>query len=116
MLRIDNQRARSREAEPGADPGFSKSQRRNPVRGRKPPAGLSLDRGGFAPTTVCPARPRGAWLVAALPREDDRPEPGLGDAADRPLSGPGRDPAGCLPGGTAFRNAIAAPMWSCWPP
>src|ERR1022692_3221320 len=87
MLRIDNQRARSREAEPGADPGFSKSQRRNPVRGRKPAAGLSLDRAGFAPTTVCPARPRGAWLVAALPREDARPEPGPGDAPDCPLSG-----------------------------
>src|SRR5664280_797982 len=34
MLRIDHQRARSREAEPGADLGFSKSQRRHPVRRR----------------------------------------------------------------------------------
>src|SRR5664279_5366826 len=34
MLRIDHQRARSREAEPGADRGFSKSQRSNPVRRR----------------------------------------------------------------------------------
>src|SRR5664279_3635857 len=38
MLRIDYQRARSREAEPGADRGFSKSQRNNPVRRRKSPA------------------------------------------------------------------------------
>src|SRR5664280_1192149 len=93
MLRIDNQRARSREAEPGADRGFSKSQRRHPVRRRKSPAGLPLGGAGSAPAAVPKTRPQGARLVAALPGEDDRPEPGSGDAADRPLSGQRRAPA-----------------------
>src|SRR5664280_539601 len=93
MLRIDNQRARSREAEPGADRGFSKSQRNNPVRRRKSSAGLRLGGAGSAPTAVPETRPPGAWLVAALPREDDRTESGPGDAADRPLSGQRRAPA-----------------------
>src|ERR1022692_4145289 len=86
MLRIDNQRAPSREAEPGADRGFSKSQRRHPVRRRKSPAGLRLGGAASAPTAIPETRPPGARLVAALPGEDDRPEPGPGDAADRPLS------------------------------
>src|SRR5664280_2912980 len=93
MLRIDHQRARSREAEPGADRGFSKSQRSNPVRRRKSPAGLRLGGAGSAPAAVPKTRPRGARLVAALPGEDDRPEPGPGDAADRALSGQRRAPA-----------------------
>src|ERR1700690_1607939 len=93
MLRIDNQRARSREAEPGSDAGFSKSQRRNPVRRRKPPAGLRLGGAGSAPTALSETRSQGARLVAALPGEDDRPEPGPGDPPDRPLSGQRRAPA-----------------------
>src|SRR5664280_110533 len=97
MLRIDNQRARSREAEPGADRGFSKSQRRHPVRRRKSPAGLRLGGAGSAPTAIPETRPPGARLVAALSGEDDRPEPGPGDAPDRPLSGPRRCPARPLP-------------------
>src|SRR5664280_3405747 len=75
MLRIDHQRARSREAEPGADRGFSKSQRRHPVRRRKSSAGLRLGGAGSAPAAVPKTRPRGARFVAALPGEDDRPEP-----------------------------------------
>src|SRR5664280_3384939 len=67
MLRIDHQRARSREAEPGADRGFSKSQRRHPVRRRKSPAGLRLGGAGSAPAAVPKTRPPGARLVAALP-------------------------------------------------
>src|ERR1035438_1985629 len=86
MLRIDNQRARSREAEPGADRGFSKSQRRHPVRRRKSSAGLRLGGAGSAPTAVPETRPRGARFVAALPGEDDRPEP--------PYCGPGHTRAG----------------------
>src|ERR1017187_9215686 len=93
MLRIDNQRAPSREAEPGSDRGFSKSQRRDPVRRRKSPAGLRLGGATAAPTAIPETRPQGARLVAALPGEDDRPEPGPGDAANRPLSGPRRAPA-----------------------
>src|ERR1022692_2283582 len=93
MLRIDNQRARSREAGPGADRGFSKSQRRHPVRRRKSSAGLRLGGAAFAPAAVPETRPRGARFVAALPGEDDRPEPGPGNAADRPLPDPRRAPA-----------------------
>src|SRR5664280_2834706 len=93
MLRIDHQRARSREAEPGADRDFSKSQRSNPVRRRKSSAGLRLGGAASAPTAVPETRPRGAGFVAALPGEDDRPEPGPGDAPDRPLSDPRRAPA-----------------------
>ena len=47
MLRIDNQRARSRETKPGSDRGFSKRQRRDPVRRRKSPAGLRLGGAGL---------------------------------------------------------------------
>src|SRR5664279_3156051 len=107
MLRIDNQRARSREAEPGADRGFSKSQRNNPVRRRKSSAGLRLGGAGSAPTAVPETRPRGARFVAALPGEDERPEPGPGDAADRPLSGQRRAPARPLP--TASLSATLYP-------
>src|SRR5664279_3881132 len=81
MLRIDHQRAPSREAEPGADRGFSESQRSNPVRRRKSPARLRLGGAGSAPAAVPKTRPRGAGFVAALPGEDDRPDPGPGDAA-----------------------------------
>src|ERR1035437_8300638 len=96
MLRIDNQRARSREAEAGAARGFSKSQRRYPVLRRKSPAGLRLGGAGSAPTAVPETRPPGARFVAALPGEDDRPESGPGDAADRPLPGQRRAPARSL--------------------
>src|SRR5664279_6385066 len=58
MLRIDNQRARNREAEPGADRGFSKSQRSNPVRRRKSSAGLRLGGAASAPAAVPKTRPR----------------------------------------------------------
>src|ERR1039458_3544533 len=97
MLRIDNQRARSREAEPGADRGFSKSQRRHPVRRRKSSAGLRLGGAGSAPAAVPKTRPRGAGFVAALPGEDDRSEPGAGNAPDRPLPGQRRSPAPAAP-------------------
>src|ERR687888_1117512 len=97
MLRIDNQRARSREAEPRSDRGFSPSQRRDPLRGRNPSAGVSVDRAASAPAAVHAARPQGTRLAATVRGEDDGVEPGTGDAPDRPLSGPGRDPAGWLP-------------------
>src|SRR5664279_4649836 len=87
MLRIDNQRARCRETEPGSDRGFSKRQRRDPVRSGKSQADLRLGGAGSAPTAISQTRPQSPWLGAALPGEDDRPEPGPGDAADRPLSG-----------------------------
>src|SRR5271166_5572559 len=97
MLRIDNQRARSRETKPGSDRGFSKRQRRDPLRRRKSPAGLRLGGAGSTPTAISQTVPQSPRLVAALPEEDDRPEPGPGDAADRPLSGQRRDPARPLP-------------------
>src|ERR1035441_10142046 len=75
MLRIDNQRARSREAEPGSDRGFSKGQRGDPVRRRKSPAGLRLGGAGSAPTAIPETRAPGARLVAALSGEDVRPVP-----------------------------------------
>src|SRR3974390_2522440 len=87
MLRIDNQRVRSRETKPGSDRGFSKRQRRDPVRRRKSRADLRLGGAGSAPTAISQAIPQGPRLVATLSGEDDRPEPGPGDAADRPLSG-----------------------------
>src|SRR5271167_3487520 len=97
MLRIDNQRARSREAEPGSDRGISKSQRRDPVRRRKPQAGLSVDRAGSVPAAVLHAKPSGAGVAAAVPGEDDRFESGASDPADRPLPGPRHGPAHSLP-------------------
>src|SRR5208337_1328843 len=96
MLRIDNQRARSRETKPGSDRGFSKRQRRDPLRRRKSPAGLRLGGAGSTPTATSETRPQSPRLGAALPGEDDRPEPGPGDAADRPLSGHRRAPARSL--------------------
>src|SRR5208282_3221507 len=97
MLRIDNQRARSRETELGADRGSSKRQPRNPVRRRNPRADLSLDRAGPVPAAVLQAEPCSTRIAAALPGEDDGREPGAGDAADRSLSGKRRASARCLP-------------------
>ena len=42
---------------------------------------------GSAPTAISQTRPQGAGLAAPLPGEDNRAEPGAGDAADCPLSG-----------------------------
>src|SRR5271166_6078760 len=72
MLRMDDQRARSREVESERDRGVSPRQRRNPLSWRKPAAGLCLDGDGVAPTAVRAARPQGARSAAALPGEDDR--------------------------------------------
>src|SRR5664279_3463000 len=96
MLRIDNQRARCRETEPGSDRGFSKRQRRDPVRSGKSPADLRLGGAGSAPTAISETRPQSPWLGAALPGEDDRPKPGPGDAADRSFSGQRRTAARLL--------------------
>src|ERR1700728_374886 len=73
MLRIDHPCARSRETEPGADPGFPERQRNYSVRRRNSSADLS-------------AEPLSARFVTQLCGEDDGPEPGAGDAVDRSLS------------------------------
>src|SRR6266851_4368421 len=86
MLRIDHPRARSRETEPGADPGFPERQRGHPLRRRNPTPDLSLDRAGARPAGVPPAEPSGARVVTQLSDEDDGPEPGAGDPVDRSLS------------------------------
>src|SRR5271167_2545124 len=101
MLRIDNQRARSRETEPGSNRGFSKRQPRDPLRRRKSPAGLRLGGAGSTPTAISQTVPQSPRLGAALPGEDDRLEPGPGDAADRSLSGQRR---------TAARSLSTAPL------
>src|ERR1019366_3499738 len=84
--RIDNQRARSRETQSGSDPGLSTSQPNHPIRGRKPTPGLPLDRTGAVPPAVPPTKPWGARTDPTLSGQDDRPEPGAGDAVDRALS------------------------------
>src|SRR5271166_1249398 len=96
MLRMDDQRARSREVESERDRGVSPRQRRNPLSWRKPAAGLCLDGDGVAPTAVRAARPQGARSAAALPGEDDRAQPGASDALDCPLSSPGHGGSGEL--------------------
>src|ERR1019366_973365 len=85
MLRIDQPRARSRDVELAADGSFSRSQRSHALRRRNPAAGLSLDGASFMPAAVPPARARGARSGAPLPGQDDRTEPGPGDAPDRAL-------------------------------
>ena len=72
--RIDNQRARSRETQSGSDPGLSTSQPNHPIRGRKPIAGLPLDRTGAVPPAVPPTKPWGARTDPALSGQDDGPE------------------------------------------
>src|ERR1019366_10677494 len=84
--RIDKQRARSREIESGSEPGFSTSQPNHPIPGRKPTPGLPLDRTGAVPPAVPPTKPWGARTDPALSGQDDGPQPGAGDAADRALS------------------------------
>src|ERR1700674_3006961 len=85
MLRIDQPRARSRNVELRADGSFSRSQRSHALRRRNPAAGVSMDVAGVMPATISPARARGAGSGAALPGQDDRTEPGSGDAPDRAL-------------------------------
>ena len=72
MLRIDNQRARNREAEPGADRGFSKSQRSNPVRRRKSPASLRLGGAGAFIVWRITAKKRMAAKLKAIKAELQR--------------------------------------------
>src|ERR1700685_1013911 len=86
MLRIDHPRARSRETEPGADPGFPERQRNHSVRRRNSSAELSLDRTSARSAGIPPAEPVNEEVVTQLCDEDDEPEPGAGDAVDRSLS------------------------------
>src|SRR5450756_2905122 len=81
MLRIDHPCARSRETEPGTDPGFSKRQPRDSLRRRNPTPDLSLDRAGARPAGVPPAEPPGARVVTQLSDEDDGIESGASDPA-----------------------------------
>src|SRR5664279_490298 len=80
MLRIDNQRARSRDTKPGSDRGFSKRQRRDPVRRRKSRAGLRLGGAGSAPSAISETIP--ATLKAELAGQ---PDPGIVRQAGRTL-------------------------------
>ena len=61
--------------------------RQNPVRRRNPRADFSLDRAGALSAGVPQSGPSGARFVTVLSGEDDRPEPGAGDAADRVAMG-----------------------------
>ena len=61
-------------------------------------------------------RPQGAGLAAPLPGEDDRAEPGAGDAADCPLSGQQHRASGELSAAPLSRSATPEPTSSCWPP
>src|SRR5438552_10966146 len=70
MLRIDDQRARSRETQPAANRGVSQRQPNHPVRRPNPNPGLSLDGTGAVPAAVPSARPWGAGTGAPLPGKD----------------------------------------------
>jgi hypothetical protein len=89
MLRIEHQRAFSREVESGSDWPVRRGQRGNAVPEREPDAALWLGRRGAGPAGACRAGQRGAGSGAALYREDDRPKPCAGDAADRPHTATG---------------------------
>src|SRR5579863_4714808 len=78
MLRIDHQRARSREVKFGSDSGFLGSQPRGPVRGRNTRASLQLGGRGFGSSAVPAARAEGARPGAAVRGENDGPESGAG--------------------------------------
>src|SRR5947207_4749669 len=91
MLRIDDQRARSRETQSAANRGVSQCQPDHPVRRPNPNPGVSLDRAGALPAELPSARPWGAGTGAPLPGEDDGPQPGAGDASDRALQAARQD-------------------------
>src|SRR5207237_7183961 len=91
MLRIDDQRARSRETQPAANRGVSQRQPDHPVRRPNPNPGVLLDRAGALPAAIPSARPWGAGTGAPLSGEDDGPQPGAGDATDRALQAAGQD-------------------------
>ena len=96
MLRIDDERAPSREAEPGANRSFFTSQRGIRFKGEtRDQVYPGID--NAARETIQIARPQSARIAAALCGEDDRPEPGAGDAADCPLSGQRHGASGQLP-------------------
>ena len=86
MLRIEHQRAGSREVKFRGDSPVRRSQRSNPVYGREARTGVRLDRARALSTGVCEATQASARVAAALYREDDWHEPGAGDAVDWPLS------------------------------
>src|SRR5271163_1014362 len=85
MLRIEHQRAGSREVESGGDSPAFGSQRGNPVCWGKASTGLRLDRAGALPTGVCESRQGVARAAATLHREDDRHETLSGPATRRIL-------------------------------
>src|SRR5260370_41763861 len=85
MGRIDKGGAGSGGGELGADGIVVARQGSDALRGRNPPASISLDGAGFMPAAVPPARAGGARSGAALCRQNDRAEPGAGHALNRVL-------------------------------
>jgi hypothetical protein len=83
MLGRDCQRARWRQAKPGADPGIFGRQPGGPVRRPGPEGGVRVDRADHAGAGVPEAGQEDARMAAALRGKEDRAaDPS--DAADRP--------------------------------
>ena len=88
MLRIDHQRARSREAEPGADRGVSYTPaKRSGSKAKTESRFIAWVEQVLRQQQYAQQGRKARGLAAPLPGEDDRAEPGAGDAADCPLSG-----------------------------
>ena len=87
MLRIDHQNGRFSDDQPGANPGAGGRQQRGAVY--RTAARGNLRVGGKDPgaARVCRPAQAGQRRPAALPRPDDRFEPGAGNTPDRRVSG-----------------------------
>src|SRR5215472_11671301 len=77
MLGIDHPRASSKsETEPGADPGVSGIQRRDPIQGQASGGGVRLGDANAARAGLWPARQSRQGAATTVPEQDDRTEPG----------------------------------------
>src|ERR1017187_8640066 len=89
MLRMDDQRARSREIKLARDRAVSFGRERSTVRGQSTGRGLRLGGTVVMPAGVRQAGTASSGSAQAILGEDDGAEPGATDALSGPLPGDG---------------------------
>src|ERR1039458_5603599 len=85
MLGIDNQHGERRTPELGAGPGISDRQRRSWIQSAESKRAVCVDAADAVRARLCQSAPERQGSDETVHRESDGPEPGAGDAADRPV-------------------------------
>ena len=110
MLGSDHPRAGHQAAEPGADPGVSRGQRRDALPGPGAGGSLRLGDAAAARAGLPPTREGGQRAAAPVCGQDDGTEPGADHAADRPVPCWGRGESHPLPAAS-----VSDPVHPCGP-